>query len=214
MIEIKEQVGSNSGQINGICKRLREQGNKFIDIEAKINQDREEKICKDLKEQNREIVNYIEKKTGNNLIMNYRRIEKEAPKFHPSNNEHPKAIIHEIQNYLKVVKKQIGNKYDQVMKNAVIREAMREEYRNFQEFQKEYMKNYWGTNMQLKEERPYQGIQFYLYNGNGNNRSGERNLNINHFIQQPKEDKDRIEGLEDHHDANDSNDNGKFFVQV
>ncbi|KAF5274011.1 hypothetical protein FQA39_LY01126 [Lamprigera yunnana] len=45
----KEQVENNSGHVDGNCKRLRD----LIDVEAKINQDIEEKIqiCKDLKEQ-------------------------------------------------------------------------------------------------------------------------------------------------------------------
>ncbi|KAF5293824.1 hypothetical protein FQA39_LY03309 [Lamprigera yunnana] len=106
MVEIQEQVNNNSGKIIGICERLREEGTKLlINVEAKINQDKEEKIqaCEDLKEQNREIMNYIEEKikigngTGHNVITNYSKLEREAVKFHPSKNQHPKvALLKEI----------------------------------------------------------------------------------------------------------------------
>ncbi|KAF5282274.1 hypothetical protein FQA39_LY17636 [Lamprigera yunnana] len=64
MEEIQEQVNNNSGEINGICERLREQGTKLINVEVKINEHKEERIqvFEDLKEQKREIVNYIEEK--------------------------------------------------------------------------------------------------------------------------------------------------------
>ncbi|KAF5300694.1 hypothetical protein FQA39_LY11056 [Lamprigera yunnana] len=111
MVEIQEQVDNNSGQINGICERLREQRTKFINVETKINLHKEEKIqvCEDLKEQKKEIVNYIEEKikigngTGHNVITNYRKIEKEVPKFHPSKNEHPKVFVQKLQTYLEVI---------------------------------------------------------------------------------------------------------------
>ncbi|KAF5287876.1 hypothetical protein FQA39_LY15652 [Lamprigera yunnana] len=53
MVERKVQVDNNSGHIDGNCKGLRE----LIDVEAKINQDTEEKIqiCKALKEQSKDI---------------------------------------------------------------------------------------------------------------------------------------------------------------
>ncbi|KAF5272999.1 hypothetical protein FQA39_LY07648 [Lamprigera yunnana] len=62
-------------------KGSKEQGNEVIDVEAKMNQDREEKIqmCKDLKEQSKDIVNYIEEKTEirnstrNKMNTNYRK---------------------------------------------------------------------------------------------------------------------------------------------
>ncbi|KAF5287823.1 hypothetical protein FQA39_LY15684 [Lamprigera yunnana] len=167
MDEIQEQVDNNSGEINGIWERLREQGTKLINVEAKINQHKEERIqvCEDLKEQKREIVNYIEEKikigngTGHNVITNYSKIEREAPKFHPSKNQHTKVHVQELQTYLEVIKKQIGNQYDQAMEDAIIREAMRGdtetwyrtkegEYRNFQEPQKGFMNDYW----EIKEE--------------------------------------------------------------
>ncbi|KAF5295197.1 hypothetical protein FQA39_LY13203 [Lamprigera yunnana] len=121
MVEIQEQVDNNSGQINGICEILREQVTKLINVEVKINQDKEERIqvCEDLKEHKREIVNYIEEKikigngTGHNVITNYSKIEREAPKFHPSKNQHPKVT--------KV-----------------------EEYRNFKQFLTGFIKKYWG----------------------------------------------------------------------
>ncbi|KAF5289895.1 hypothetical protein FQA39_LY14957 [Lamprigera yunnana] len=144
MEKIQEQVDNNSGEINGICKRLREQGTKLINVEAKINQHKEEKIqvCE-----------------GHNVITNYRKIEREAPKFHPSKNQHPKMYVQELQTYLEVIKKQIGNQYGQAMEDAIIKEAMRGEtetwyrtkvgkYRNFKQFRKGFMKNYWG----MKEE--------------------------------------------------------------
>ncbi|KAF5272674.1 hypothetical protein FQA39_LY07701 [Lamprigera yunnana] len=128
-----------------------------IEERTKINQHKEERIqvCEDLKEQKREIVNYINEKiktgsgTGHNVITNYSKIEREAPKFHPSKNQ-------KLQTYLEVIKKQIGNQYDQAMEDAIIREAMRGEtdtwyrtkigeYRNFKQFRKGFMKNYWGT---------------------------------------------------------------------
>ncbi|KAF5304541.1 hypothetical protein FQA39_LY09592 [Lamprigera yunnana] len=135
MEEIQEQVDNNSVEINGICERLREQGTKLINVEAKINQHKEERIqvCEDLKEQKREIVNYIEEEikigngTGHNVTTNYIKIEREAPKFHPSKNQHPKVYVQELQTYLEVIKKQIGNQHDQAMKDAIIREATREE---------------------------------------------------------------------------------------
>ncbi|KAF5304776.1 hypothetical protein FQA39_LY09553 [Lamprigera yunnana] len=60
IVERKEQVENISCHIDGNCKGLRD----LIDVEVKINQDTVEKIqiCEDLKEQKREIVNYIEKK--------------------------------------------------------------------------------------------------------------------------------------------------------
>ncbi|KAF5293487.1 hypothetical protein FQA39_LY02972 [Lamprigera yunnana] len=108
MVELKEQVGNNGGQIN----------------------DREEiiRVCKDLKEQNRKIVNYIEEKikiwncTGNNMNMNDRKIEKGTLKFDSSKTEHPKVFVQELQIYLDVIKKQIGNQYDQARENAIITE--------------------------------------------------------------------------------------------
>ncbi|KAF5275606.1 hypothetical protein FQA39_LY06718 [Lamprigera yunnana] len=106
----KKYVDNNSGEINGICERLREQGTKLINVEAKINQHKEERIqvCEDLKEQKREIVNYIEKKIkiGNGTGHN---------------------VITKLQTYLEVIKKQIGNQYDQAMEDAIIREAMKGE---------------------------------------------------------------------------------------
>ncbi|KAF5274606.1 hypothetical protein FQA39_LY07218 [Lamprigera yunnana] len=86
-------AGNNSGQIIGICKGLREQGNTLINVEEKINQDREGRIrdCKDLKEQNWEIMNYIEEKmkigncTENYMNTNNREIEKEARSFNVFN---------------------------------------------------------------------------------------------------------------------------------
>ncbi|KAF5299009.1 hypothetical protein FQA39_LY11641 [Lamprigera yunnana] len=113
MVEIQEQVDNNSEQIN--------------DKEERIQ------VCEDLKEHKREIVNYMEEKikigngTGHNVITNYSKIEREAPKFHPSKNQHPKVYVQELQTYLEVIKKQIGNQYDQAMENAIIRETMREE---------------------------------------------------------------------------------------
>ncbi|KAF5299681.1 hypothetical protein FQA39_LY11476 [Lamprigera yunnana] len=80
-VKLKEPVGNNSEQINGICKGLREQGNKLINVEAKISQDREEY---------------------------FRRIEKETRKFHPSTNEYPKMFLQELQSYLVVVKSILG----------------------------------------------------------------------------------------------------------
>ncbi|KAF5284312.1 hypothetical protein FQA39_LY04605 [Lamprigera yunnana] len=132
MVEKQEQVDNNNGQINGICERLREQGTKLINVEAKVNQDKEDRVqvCEDLKEQNREIVNYIEEKIkigngiGHNVTINYKKIEKEAPKFHSSKNEHRKVFVQELQTYLEVIKRQIGNQYDQSMEAA---EAMRGE---------------------------------------------------------------------------------------
>ncbi|KAF5301340.1 hypothetical protein FQA39_LY10738 [Lamprigera yunnana] len=121
MEEIQEQVDNNSGEINGICERLREQGTELINV------------CEDLKEQKREIVNYIEEKikigngTGHNVITDYSKIEREAPKFHLSKNQHPKVYVQELQTYLEVIKKKIGNQYDQAMEDAIIREAMRRE---------------------------------------------------------------------------------------
>ncbi|KAF5287219.1 hypothetical protein FQA39_LY15996 [Lamprigera yunnana] len=78
IVERKEQVENNSGHIDDKQERIQ--------------------VCEDLKEQNKEIENYVEEKTkiGNKMITNYRK----------------------------------------------------EEYRNFQESQKEFMKNYWG----IKEE--------------------------------------------------------------
>ncbi|KAF5280235.1 hypothetical protein FQA39_LY18095 [Lamprigera yunnana] len=231
MVEIKEQVDNSSGQINGIFERLREQEN---NVEAKINQDKEERIqvCEDLKEQNRAIVNYIEEKikigngTGHNVITNYRKIEKEAPKFHPSKNEHPKTYVQELQTYLKVIKKQIRNQYDESMEDAIMKEAIRGEtetwyrtevgeYRNFKQFWNGFTKNYWGR-MEESENRRwndygnrqrvityryreqtregrYEGIFKRYENENENNGSGGRNVNINHIVQQPKEEEDRIE---------------------
>ncbi|KAF5298853.1 hypothetical protein FQA39_LY11665 [Lamprigera yunnana] len=158
------QVDNKSGQINGIFERLRKQGIKLINVEAKINQDEKERIqvCEDLKEQKMEIVNYIEEKikigngTGHNVITNYSTIEREAPKFYPSKNQYPKVYVQELQTYLEVIKKQIGNQHGQAMEDAVIREAMKREtetwyrtkvgeYRNFKQFRKVLIKNYWGT---------------------------------------------------------------------
>ncbi|KAF5293792.1 hypothetical protein FQA39_LY03277 [Lamprigera yunnana] len=95
----------------------------FLTIQEWINMKREKK----------EIVNYIEEKikigngTGHNVITNYSKIEREAPKFHPSKNQHPKVYFQELQIYLTVIKKQIGNQFDQAMEDAIIREAMRGE---------------------------------------------------------------------------------------
>ncbi|KAF5274618.1 hypothetical protein FQA39_LY07230 [Lamprigera yunnana] len=176
---INEKIDNNSGQINGICERLREQGTKLINVEVKINQDIKERIqvCEDLKEKNREIVNYIEEKikigngAGHNVITNYSKIEREAPKFHPSNNEHPKVYVQELQTYLAVIKKQIGNQYDQAMEDAIIREAMKGEtetwyrikvgeYRNFKQFRKGFMKNYWGTKEESVMKSKLYGTKF------------------------------------------------------
>ncbi|KAF5284689.1 hypothetical protein FQA39_LY16941 [Lamprigera yunnana] len=73
------QVDNNSGQINGICQRLREQGIKLINVETKINQVKPEmiQVCKDLNEQSKEIVDDVQKKTKilNKMIMNYKEGE-------------------------------------------------------------------------------------------------------------------------------------------
>ncbi|KAF5304944.1 hypothetical protein FQA39_LY09418 [Lamprigera yunnana] len=58
-----------------------------------------------------------------------------------------------------------------------------------------------GKNNHNYFQRPCQRNPFYLYNKNRNNRTGGRNVNINQIIQQPTKDEDRIEGLENHQDA-------------
>ncbi|KAF5289023.1 hypothetical protein FQA39_LY03902 [Lamprigera yunnana] len=124
MVEIQEQVDNNSGQINCICERLREQDTKLINVEAKINQHKEERIQvgEDFKKQKlREIVNYIEENikignsTGHNVITNYSKIERKAPKFHPSKTQHPKVSDKSIQ-YGYYVE---GNLEDEVLKKNV-----------------------------------------------------------------------------------------------
>ncbi|KAF5277635.1 hypothetical protein FQA39_LY06128 [Lamprigera yunnana] len=170
MMEIKEHVDNNSRQINGISKKLKEQGNKLINVEAKINQDKGERIqvCEDLKEHNKEIVNYIEEKikienaTGHNMITNYRKIEKGAPKFHQSENEHSKVFVRELQTHLE--------------EDAIIREAMRgeteTEYRTkYQAIWKGFMKNYSGI-----KEKSVMKIELYGTKLNHSSRQLEKKV--------------------------------------
>ncbi|KAF5297040.1 hypothetical protein FQA39_LY12254 [Lamprigera yunnana] len=133
MVEIQEQIDNNNGQINSICQRLREQGIKLINVEAKINQVKEERIqvCEDLKVQKREIENYIEEK-------------------------------------IKIGNEAIGYQYDQ---DAIIKEATRGEtetwyktkvgeYRNFKQFWKGFIKNYWGTKEESVMKSELYGTKF------------------------------------------------------
>ncbi|KAF5269103.1 hypothetical protein FQA39_LY08773 [Lamprigera yunnana] len=79
MVEREKQVENNAGHVDGKCKGLRE----FTDVDAKMNQDTEDKIqiCKDLKEQSKDIVNYIEERTeiwnstANKMIIDYKERE-------------------------------------------------------------------------------------------------------------------------------------------
>ncbi|KAF5292040.1 hypothetical protein FQA39_LY14101 [Lamprigera yunnana] len=116
MLEREQQVDNNNGHIDNNCKGLRDQGNKLINVEAKIYRDKEKRIlvCEDLKEQNREIVNYIE---GNTEIRN--------------------STVNEMN-----MDYRVG------------------EYRNFKQFRKGFMKNYWGTMEQSVIQGEWYGIRF------------------------------------------------------
>ncbi|KAF5294303.1 hypothetical protein FQA39_LY13447 [Lamprigera yunnana] len=118
MEEIQEQVDNNSGEINGIYGRLREQGTKLINVEAKINQHKEERIrvCEDSSQ----------------------------------------SVCSRVTN---------------LFGDAIIREAMRGatetwyrtkvgEYRNFKQFRKEFMKNYWGTKKESVMKSELYGTKF------------------------------------------------------
>ncbi|KAF5303611.1 hypothetical protein FQA39_LY09858 [Lamprigera yunnana] len=61
VVEIKEQACNNSGRINGSCKGVAEQKNKLADVEAKMNQNREERIqaYEYVKDENKEMVNDV-----------------------------------------------------------------------------------------------------------------------------------------------------------
>ncbi|KAF5277621.1 hypothetical protein FQA39_LY06114 [Lamprigera yunnana] len=159
MEEIQEQVDNDSGEINGICERLREQRTKLINVESKINQHKEEsvQVCEDLKEQKREIVNYIEEKikigngTGHNVITNYSEIEREAPKFHPSKINIPKCTF---KSYKPIWREAMRGETETWYRTKV------GEYRNFKQFWKGFMKNYWGTKEELVMKSKLYGTKF------------------------------------------------------
>ncbi|KAF5283036.1 hypothetical protein FQA39_LY04907 [Lamprigera yunnana] len=69
MVEVKEQACNNNRQIDGICKGVAEQKNKFVDVEA--NENREERIqaYEYLKNQNIEIVNYVKNRIECGICM-------------------------------------------------------------------------------------------------------------------------------------------------
>ncbi|KAF5292238.1 hypothetical protein FQA39_LY14053 [Lamprigera yunnana] len=296
-LTIQERINENWDKryVEVDTKWKKYKNKQLINVEAKINQHKEERIqvCEDLKEQKREIVNYIEEKikigngTGYNVITNYSKIEREAPKFHPSKIQHPKVYLQELHTYLEVIKKQIVNKYDQTMEDAIIREAitifhilagqfeeeihnkvMIDETKNFDDLVKilkahdqcerdrkrldgskyynrrHYNKYQYGKYNHGGQERdnynytrgPFHGNQFYhnnnnrnqrfqdnriwnnyingqyenayrsreqtregrndgtfkrFENENENNRLGGRNVNINHIVQQPREEEGR-----------------------
>ncbi|KAF5297035.1 hypothetical protein FQA39_LY12249 [Lamprigera yunnana] len=108
--------------------------------------------------------------TEEDFRMEIKRSKEERRK-HPSKNEHSKLFVQKLQAYLNKIKKQIGNEYDQAMEDAIIREAMRGEtkrlyrtkigeYKNFREFRKGFMRNYWGTKEESVMNNELYGSKF------------------------------------------------------
>ncbi|KAF5303955.1 hypothetical protein FQA39_LY01740 [Lamprigera yunnana] len=84
IVEVKEQTCNNSRRIDGICKGVAEQKNKLADVEAKINENREEmiQVYEYLKDRNKEIVNYVENKIKSGICMGVSGFESAAFAVH------------------------------------------------------------------------------------------------------------------------------------
>ncbi|KAF5288785.1 hypothetical protein FQA39_LY15276 [Lamprigera yunnana] len=214
MVEGKEQVDNNDGHMDDNYKGLQEQGNKLINVEAKINQDTEEKIqiCKVLKEQSKKIVDDIAEKikieSQKGFVKNYWGIKEESMmkcelygiKF----NHSLRQLEEELLNKVRIIE---DKEFDELVRILEVhyqceRDRVRDDgnkynnrgrYDNYQH--KKYNYGGQGRNNNYYSQGPYQGYQFYHYNKNGNDRSSGRNSSINEIIQQPRENVDTMEGV-------------------
>ncbi|KAF5294664.1 hypothetical protein FQA39_LY02796 [Lamprigera yunnana] len=208
--EIQEQADNNSGEINGICERLREQGTKLINVEAKVikkqirnqyDQAMEDAIIREA--MRGETETWYRTKVGeyrnfrqfwNGFMRNYWKTKEESvikselygTKFSHSLRQLEEELLNkvritEVKKFDEVVR--ILETHYQCGKDGV-RNDGNEYYNHYNNYeQRKYNHSSYVRNNHNYSQGPYQGNQFYRYNKNGNNRSCGRNLNINKIIQ-------------------------------